>query len=145
MIALGYLTSRGGTKTRQATGLIEPMSNSGPCFAAVAIAFNNDPNILGAMTGILLVQLVVGVVVASFFGKESNASGVGTRIVVRAGKGTFVREVLCGRGNSSQDSLIAHVGLGRFKGTVDVEVRWPSGKVHREKMKALRRHILQEK
>jgi len=79
------------------------------------------------------------------FGKESNACGIGTRIIVRAGKKTFLRELSCGRGNSSQDSLIVHVGLGRFKGTVDVEVRWPSGKVHREKMKACRRHILQEK
>jgi len=75
MIALGYFLSSGDTKTRQATGLVEPMSNSGPCFAAVAIAFGNDPAILGAMTGILLVQLVVGVVVAGYFGKESDASG----------------------------------------------------------------------
>ena len=75
MIVLGYFASTGSTMTRQATGLIEPMSNAGPCFAAVAIAFNNDSEILGAMTGILLIQLVVGVGVASFFGRDDGATG----------------------------------------------------------------------
>jgi BASS family bile acid:Na+ symporter len=35
----------------------------------VAIAFNNDPEILGAATGIILVQIIVGIIVASYFAK----------------------------------------------------------------------------
>jgi BASS family bile acid:Na+ symporter len=49
--------------------LLEPISNAGPVFAAVAIAFNNDPEILGAATGIILVQIIVGIIVASYFAK----------------------------------------------------------------------------
>ncbi len=78
MIALGYFLSTGATATRRATGLIEPMSNSGPCFAAVAIAFDNDPAILGALTGILLIQMVVGVGTASFLGRDSAETGAQT-------------------------------------------------------------------
>ena len=74
MIVLGYFVSTGEAETRKATGLIQPMSNSGPCFAAVAIAFDGDPAILGAVTGILLVQLVAGVLVAGYFGKEPGSA-----------------------------------------------------------------------
>lgn len=70
MLVLGYFVSLGDSTTRKATGLIQPLSNSGPTFAAVAIAFNNDPEILGALTGILLVQIVLVVVVASFWAKD---------------------------------------------------------------------------
>ena len=51
--------------------MIEPISNSGPAFAAIAIAFENDPEILGAATGIIFVQIIVGSVVASYFGKDA--------------------------------------------------------------------------
>ncbi|NNJ47039.1 MAG: bile acid:sodium symporter [Acidimicrobiia bacterium] len=74
MIVLGYFVSTGNAETRKATSLIQPMSNSGPAFAAVAIAFDGDPAILGAVTGILLIQLVAGVVVAGYFGKEPSAA-----------------------------------------------------------------------
>ncbi|GMQ94826.1 MAG: hypothetical protein BMS9Abin12_2336 [Acidimicrobiia bacterium] len=78
MIAVGYLVSLGRSSTRRATALIEPMSNSGPTFAAVAIAFGNDPAILGALTGILLMQLFVGIGVASFFGRDSTVAAEAT-------------------------------------------------------------------
>jgi BASS family bile acid:Na+ symporter len=74
MVAIGYFVSTGDTQTRRATGLIQPMTNSGPCFAAVAIAFDNDPAILGAVTGILLIQLVGGTIIASYFGKTTKGS-----------------------------------------------------------------------
>jgi BASS family bile acid:Na+ symporter len=77
MIVLGYFISQGSKPTRQATGLIEPISNSGPCFAAVAIAFNNDPAILGAITGIIVIQMVVGVGIASFWGRDSDEENLG--------------------------------------------------------------------
>ena len=72
MVAIGYFVSTGDTQTRRATGSIQPMTNSGPGFAAVAIAFDNDPAILGAVTGILLIQLVGGTIIASYFGKDAE-------------------------------------------------------------------------
>ena len=73
MIILGYFVALGGKKTRSSVALLEPISNAGPVFAAVAIAFNNDPEILGAATGIILVQIIVGTIVASYFAKGQPA------------------------------------------------------------------------
>lgn len=70
VLVLGYFISTGDSATRRATGLIQVGSNSGPAFAAVAIAFGNDPEILGAVTAIIFLQILVGVVASSFFGRE---------------------------------------------------------------------------
>ncbi|BDZ54948.1 bile acid:sodium symporter family protein [Agromyces marinus] len=74
MIGIGWLFSTGERRTRWATALIQPCSNSGPAFAAVAIAFGNDPAILGAITAILLFQIVVGLPTASFVGRRRAAA-----------------------------------------------------------------------
>ena len=55
-------------------GLLAPMRNAGPVVAAIAIAFNNDPQILGAVSGILLIGLVVGVPLASYLAKRRSVS-----------------------------------------------------------------------
>jgi BASS family bile acid:Na+ symporter len=73
MLVVGYFVATGGKETRSTVALLEPISNSGPVFAAVAIAFNNDPEILGAVTGIILVQIIVGTIVASYFAKGRAA------------------------------------------------------------------------
>ena len=70
MIALGYFVSTGDYPTRAATAMIQPGSNSGPSFAAVAIAFDNDPAILGAVTAIIFMQIVVSPVVGSWMGNQ---------------------------------------------------------------------------
>jgi BASS family bile acid:Na+ symporter len=69
MIALGWFLATGDKGTRKATALIEPGSNAGPVFAAIAIAFNNDPEILGIATALIFVQIILGTVVASYLGK----------------------------------------------------------------------------
>ena len=69
MIALGYFLSTGDRSIRKATAMIEPGSNSGPVFAAIAIAFGNDPEILGIAVALIFVQIVVGTVVGSYLGK----------------------------------------------------------------------------
>jgi BASS family bile acid:Na+ symporter len=69
VIALGYFLSTGDRSIRKATAMIEPGSNSGPVFAAIAIAFNNDPEILGIAVALVFVQIVVGTVVGSYLGK----------------------------------------------------------------------------
>ena len=76
MIAVGYFFAPGGTPTKRATALIQPCSNSGPAFAAIGIAFNNDPEILGAATAVLVLQIVTGVVVASFWGRNAEGESV---------------------------------------------------------------------
>ncbi|MGI9578455.1 MAG: bile acid:sodium symporter family protein [Microthrixaceae bacterium] len=70
MVAIGYTVSTGGYKTRAATSMIQPGSNSGPSFAAVAIAFDGDPAILGAVTAILFMQIVVTPVIGSWMGNS---------------------------------------------------------------------------
>jgi BASS family bile acid:Na+ symporter len=69
MIALGYFLSTGSKAVRRATAMLEPGSNSGPVFAAIAIAFGNDAEILGITTALIFVQIVVGTVVGSYLGK----------------------------------------------------------------------------
>ena len=69
MIAVGWFVATGDTATRKATALIEPGSNAGPVFAAVAIAFDNDPELLGVVTVLIFLQIVVGVLAASYLGK----------------------------------------------------------------------------
>ncbi|GEL21086.1 hypothetical protein PSU4_00400 [Pseudonocardia sulfidoxydans NBRC 16205] len=65
-IAVGFALSAGTKAVRTTTALIAPTRNAGPAFAAVAIAFGNDPAILAAVSGILLVGLVVELPVASW-------------------------------------------------------------------------------
>jgi BASS family bile acid:Na+ symporter len=70
LVLAGYFIASGDRSTRSAAALIQPCSNSGPCFAAVAIAFDNDPAILGAITAILALQIVVGLLASSWAGRE---------------------------------------------------------------------------
>jgi BASS family bile acid:Na+ symporter len=59
--------------------LSKPIANSGPVFAAIAIGFNNDPEILGILTALVFVSLILSAVIASWFGKgdgeEEGAPG----------------------------------------------------------------------
>jgi len=72
MIVIGYFASVGGYRTRAATAMIMPGSNSGPAFAAVAIAFGNDPAILGAVTAIIFVQIVVAAPIGTWMGRDKE-------------------------------------------------------------------------
>jgi BASS family bile acid:Na+ symporter len=72
MIVIGYFVSVGGYTTRAATSMIMPGSNAGPAFAAVAIAFNNDPAILGAVTAILFMQIIVSPVIGTWMGRDQE-------------------------------------------------------------------------
>ena len=70
MVLIGYFLSVGGYKTRSATSMIQIGSNSGPSFAAVAIAFDNDPAILGAVVAILFFQIIGGGLIGSWMGNQ---------------------------------------------------------------------------
>ncbi|MBV9230111.1 MAG: bile acid:sodium symporter [Chloroflexi bacterium] len=73
-IVLGTVVAIGSTVTRTTVGFLASTRNAGPVFAAVAIAFNNNPNILGAVTGLLLPGLVVAVPLASYLAKRRTAT-----------------------------------------------------------------------
>ncbi|MCH2126747.1 MAG: CRTAC1 family protein, partial [Pirellulaceae bacterium] len=61
----------------------------------------------------------------------SNNAAIGARIMVTAGEKSYVREVQAGN-SGNQNPLVAHFGLGDFPGPVDVQVRFPSGKITRQ-------------
>lgn len=69
MFVLGYFISRGDSSVRKATACIQPGSNAGPTFAAIALAFDNDPEILGVAVALIFVQIVVGTLMSSYMGK----------------------------------------------------------------------------
>lgn len=61
----GGLLATGPQRRRTTLAGIAPLRNAGPAFAAVAIAFDSDPEILAALSGILLVALVLAVPAAA--------------------------------------------------------------------------------
>lgn len=76
--------------------------------------FRND----GANNNYLKVKVI---------GTKSNKAGIGARIKLAQGKKSQIREIQGGKGTTSQNSLIAHFGLGKNKGLVTIEVTFPSG------------------
>jgi len=70
MILIGRFTARGDEETKDSAGIVQGCTNSGPAFAAVAIAFDGDPEILGIMTALLLVQICVTLLLASYFARD---------------------------------------------------------------------------
>jgi hypothetical protein len=66
-------------------------------------------------------------------GRSSNRDGLGARVRVASGATAQHRLILGGSGFQSVGPFVAHFGLGSWAGKVDVEVRWPSGRVQRSK------------
>lgn len=80
-------------------------------------------------------------------GRESNRAGIGARVTVVPSEpstntlpphgggtgwgGLQLREIQGGKGSGNQHSLPVEFGIGSYSGSVDVEVRFPSGKVIR--------------
>jgi tetratricopeptide (TPR) repeat protein len=60
-------------------------------------------------------------------GTKSNRAGIGARIKLTQGKKSQIREIQGGKGTTSQNSIIAHFGLGKDKRLVTIEVNFPSG------------------
>ena len=60
-------------------------------------------------------------------GTRSNRDAIGARVVVRAGRETWLREVNGGNGYAGQSTTRLHFGLGAVAKVDAVEVRWPSG------------------
>jgi bile acid:Na+ symporter, BASS family len=85
----GGLLASGPPVRRTTLAGIAPLRNAGPAFAAVAIAFGSDPEILAALSGVLLVGLVVCLPVAARLA-ASRAEGAvaGPGVEPLAGQGS---------------------------------------------------------
>lgn len=68
-------------------------------------------------------------------GTVSNRSAIGARVTVTAGSLTQMSEVQGGKGTGNQHSLPVEFGLGAWDHPVNVEVRFPSGRVWRGQAK----------
>ena len=64
-------------------------------------------------------------------GTQSNASGIGAKIVVKAGGLSIFKEVRSGASYLSQSDLRLHFGLGNNSVVGTLEVHWPSGLTER--------------
>ena len=61
-------------------------------------------------------------------GTNSNASGIGTKITLKAGTLSLVKEVHSGSSYLSQNDLRVHFGLGKNTQVDSLELHWPSGR-----------------
>ncbi len=60
-------------------------------------------------------------------GVQSNADGIGARIIIYGDWGTQMREVRSGEGFSHMNSLTAHFGIGQSTTIDKIRIEWPSG------------------
>ena len=60
-------------------------------------------------------------------GTQSNASGIGTKIVVKAGDLSLFKEIRSGASYLSQSDLRVHFGLGENSKVDTLEIHWQSG------------------
>ena len=79
-------------------------------------------------------------------GTKSNVSGIGTKVIVKTGTLSLLKEVHCGSSYLSQNDLRLHFGLGEYKEVMDLEVHWQSGNVEKyENLKVNQTITIKEK
>ena len=61
-------------------------------------------------------------------GTQSNASGIGTKVIVKADELSLLREVRSGASYLSQSDLRVHFGLGKNAEVNTLEIHWQSGR-----------------
>lgn len=61
-------------------------------------------------------------------GVDSNSQGFGAHIIAHCGEQKYLREIEGGSSHLSQNSPIAHFGLGKHKNVDQLEIIWPGGK-----------------
>ncbi len=84
----------------------------------------------GDTTGVVAVRFRGGNATSAPAEGLGNRDGIGARVTVQVGDRAIVRERRSGEGFAAQNSATLLVGVGDAP-TVDVEVRWPSGRVQR--------------
>jgi hypothetical protein len=63
-------------------------------------------------------------------GIQSNRSGVGAQITLKAGPLRMLREITTGVGYRSQNMMVAHFGLDTNRTVDSIIVKWPSGRTN---------------
>lgn len=66
-------------------------------------------------------------------GTKSSRDGIGSKVIVRTGDLTQVKEVTCGGSYASGSELVLHFGLGTSSEVDSIEVKWQSGHIQRLK------------
>jgi hypothetical protein len=61
-------------------------------------------------------------------GREADRDGIGARVEVVVGGLRMIREIDGGSGHASQNSTVAHFGLGRASRADSIHVIWPGGR-----------------
>ncbi|MCY4567973.1 MAG: ASPIC/UnbV domain-containing protein, partial [Candidatus Poribacteria bacterium] len=64
-------------------------------------------------------------------GTQSNTSGIGTKIVVKAGNLSLTKEARSGASYLSQSDLRVHFGLGENSAVDTLEIHWQGGLTER--------------
>lgn len=73
-VVIGTTVGVGSFRARTTVGLMAPIRNAGPVFAAIGIAFANDAELLGTATGLILVSILIPTFLASFLARRRTAS-----------------------------------------------------------------------
>ncbi len=106
----------------------------------VVINLNNTPDLLvnhrGAREGAWVKLRLTGDP-----RKKVNIEGIGSRVTVTAGNKSQLFETHRGEGFLGCGDPRVHVGLGRHKGPIDVEVIWPNGQKRTYKITNLRQTV----
>lgn len=69
-------------------------------------------------------------------GTQSNASGIGTKIILKSDALSLIKEVRSGSSYLSQNDLRVHFGLGKNTKIDSLELHWPSG--HKDRFSNLK-------
>ncbi|MBO9572983.1 MAG: CRTAC1 family protein, partial [Chitinophagaceae bacterium] len=64
----------------------------------------------------------------ALYGVDQDKNGIGSRVEISVGKKKFIREIDGGSSHSSQNSVIAHFGLGTADHVDTIRVKWLGGK-----------------
>jgi BASS family bile acid:Na+ symporter len=67
---MGTLVATGTLRRRTTMGGVTAVRNAGPALAAIGIAFNDQPAILGALAAILLSGLAAALPIAAVLGRR---------------------------------------------------------------------------
>jgi enediyne biosynthesis protein E4 len=67
-----------------------------------------------------------------FEGTRSNRDALGATVKLYFGRYVQTRVITSASGFSAQNDHRVHLGLGTFKGLVDIEIRWPSGRIEKK-------------
>ena len=78
----------------------------------------------------------------SLRGVESNAQGIGARLVAKLGDRQIVREIFPANSYLSQSPATAHFGLGNKDKVDTLTIRWPNGKEQVLKSISADQHLL---